>query len=137
MARGRTTRTKQNVADAGLGTWQELVLAFRLYRDPRVSTFLKSIVPVLAALYVLSPVDLIPDFLIGIGQVDDLGVLGVAIFAGLKLIRGWAPSAIVAEHLAAMGVETNDGSAGRSSSGSGRAGEVIEASYRVVEHANR
>ncbi|HEY7032791.1 MAG TPA: DUF1232 domain-containing protein [Thermomicrobiales bacterium] len=110
-----------------------MLLAFRLYRDPRVSVVLKSVVPMLAALYVLSPIDLIPDFLLGVGQVDDLGALAVALFVGLKLIRRCAPSAIVAEHLAAMGLAATGGSDGAP----GQSGEVIDASYRVVKRANR
>jgi uncharacterized membrane protein YkvA (DUF1232 family) len=137
MARRRKSEPKRNVVDAGLGTWQELVLAFRLYRDPRVSTFLKSIVPMLAALYVVSPVDLIPDFVLGVGQVDDLGVLGFAVFVGLKLIRRWAPSNIVAEHLAAMGLAADDGPTRRSTTGRGAVGDVIDASYRVVDRSDR
>lgn len=39
---------------------------------------------ILAIVYTISPVDLIPDFLVGIGVVDDMGVL--AIF--LKLLKG-------------------------------------------------
>ena len=67
-----------------------------------MSYVLKAIVPVLAALYVLSPVDLIPDFLIGLGQVDDLGVLGLLTLAAVALIRRLAPRSVVEEHLAAM-----------------------------------
>jgi uncharacterized membrane protein YkvA (DUF1232 family) len=131
------TEPRRPGAGAGLGTWHELLLAFRLYRDPRVSTFLKSVVPVLAALYVLSPIDLVPDFLFGIGQVDDLGVLGVAILAGLKLIRRWAPPVIVAEHLAAMGLIPDTGPAHRFGSETGPAAHVFDAWYRVVNQSNR
>jgi uncharacterized membrane protein YkvA (DUF1232 family) len=30
--------------------------------------------------YILSPLDLIPDYLLGLGQVDDLAVLGLGLF---------------------------------------------------------
>ena len=49
-------------------------LAIRLFREPRVPALLKAL-PVLAGLYVVSPIDLIPDFLPGLGQLDDLGVI--------------------------------------------------------------
>jgi uncharacterized membrane protein YkvA (DUF1232 family) len=136
MARRRESQAKRTVADAELGTWHELVLAFRLYRDPRVSTALKSVVPVLAALYVLSPVDLIPDFVVGIGQVDDLGVLGIAIYAGLKLIRRWAPAAIVGEHLAAMGLTASDEPTQRRGPEARGSDEVIDASFRIEDRSD-
>jgi len=53
-------------------------LAVRLFREPRVPVLYKSI-PVLAALYVVSPIDFIPDFLPGLGQLDDLGILLAAV----------------------------------------------------------
>ena len=49
-------------------------LAIRLFREPRVPMALKA-VPVLALLYVLSPIDLVPDFIPGLGQLDDVGVI--------------------------------------------------------------
>ena len=49
-------------------------LAIRLFREPRVPVLLKTL-PVLAGLYIVSPIDLIPDFLPGLGQLDDLGVI--------------------------------------------------------------
>ena len=69
-------------------------LILRLMQDERVPTWLKVGVPLLVALYFLSPVDLIPDFILGIGQLDDLGVilLGMALFIRL------APKSVVEEH---------------------------------------
>ena len=49
-------------------------LALRLLREPRVPASLKAI-PVLAALYVVSPIDLVPDLVPVLGQIDDLGVV--------------------------------------------------------------
>jgi uncharacterized membrane protein YkvA (DUF1232 family) len=63
-------------------------LATRLFREPRVPTALKA-VPVLALLYVLSPIDLVPDFIPGLGQLDDLGV----ILAALELFVRLCPTA--------------------------------------------
>ncbi len=78
-------------------------LAWRLYRDPRVAPTLKLTVPVLAALYVVSPVDLLPDLLLGLGQVDDLGVLGLAVAFVTRVVPRLAPREVLDEHLAAMG----------------------------------
>jgi uncharacterized membrane protein YkvA (DUF1232 family) len=68
-------------------------LALRLFREPRVPVPLK-VVPVLAGLYVISPIDLVPDFLPGLGQLDDLGI----ILAALGLFVGLCPSSLQAFH---------------------------------------
>jgi len=48
--------------------------------------------------YVVLPTDLLPDFLVGIGQLDDL----VVILAGLKLFLNLCPREVVQEHLQAI-----------------------------------
>ncbi|MDP9363318.1 MAG: DUF1232 domain-containing protein [Chloroflexota bacterium] len=85
------------------GVWGDLRLAWRLFRDPRVAPKLKLAVPALAALYVVSPVDLLPDLLLGLGQVDDLGVLGLAVAFVTRVVPRLAPREVLDEHLAAMG----------------------------------
>jgi uncharacterized membrane protein YkvA (DUF1232 family) len=47
-------------------------------------------VPVLAGVYVVSPLDLIPDALPILGQLDDLGVLLLALRLFLRLCPGEA-----------------------------------------------
>ena len=59
-------------------------LALRLLREPRVPALIKS-VPVLAFLYVVSPIDLVPDFIPGLGQLDDLGIILAAIELFVRL----------------------------------------------------
>lgn len=49
-------------------------LLARVARDPRVSWTAKAVAGG-AAVYVVSPIDLIPDFIPGIGQLDDLFLL--------------------------------------------------------------
>ena len=66
----------------------------RLVRDPRVSLSPKLILLAVLA-YVILPVDLVPDFLLGLGQVDDL----LVIFLGLNLFLRLCPRAIVREHV--------------------------------------
>jgi uncharacterized membrane protein YkvA (DUF1232 family) len=74
-------------------------LCWRLWRDRRVPKYLKGMV-VAALLYVLSPVDLIPGFLVPlIGQLDDATLL---MLAGYLFIR-WSPPGVVAEHMASIG----------------------------------
>lgn len=71
----------------------QLMLTWRLIRDPRVPLWAKAI-PVLAVAYVLSPIDLVPDFIIGLGQLDDLGL----IFGAMRLFESVTPDYVVAEH---------------------------------------
>ncbi len=68
-----------------------------LIKDPRVSAGPKLVVAGILA-YVIVPTDLLPDFLIGIGQIDDL----VVILAGLKLFLRLCPAEVVQEHLQAI-----------------------------------
>jgi len=69
----------------------------RLIKDPRVSVSPKLLLAGILA-YVILPADLLPDFLIGVGQLDDLAV----ILGGLKLFLSWCPSEVVQEHLKAI-----------------------------------
>lgn len=73
----------------------QILLTWRLLRDPRVPLWTKAI-PVAAVLYVLSPIDLIPDFLIGLGQLDDLGLM----LGALRLMESVSPAYVVDEHRA-------------------------------------
>jgi uncharacterized membrane protein YkvA (DUF1232 family) len=68
-------------------------LASRLLREPRVPLLAKA-VPLLAALYLVSPLDLIPDVFPLLGQVDDLTIILVALAVFLRL----CPAAPVAFH---------------------------------------
>jgi len=63
---------------------QQFRLATRLLREPRVPAALK-VIPGLAAAYVLSPVDFIPDIIPGLGQLDDLAVLVFALEFFIRL----------------------------------------------------
>lgn len=47
------------------------------YRDVSI----KSIVTfILTLVYIISPVDLIPDWILGFGQLDDIGLLGLSLY---------------------------------------------------------
>lgn len=72
-------------------------LAVRLVREPRVSAWLK-IVPVLVGLYVVWPIDLVPDLLPVLGQLDDLAIAA----AGLDLFVRLCPPAAVIFHREAI-----------------------------------
>ena len=58
-----------------------------LMRDPRIPFWAKAAIPAAAAAYVISPVDLIPDFLIGVGQLDDIGVILLAATATAAFLQ--------------------------------------------------
>jgi uncharacterized membrane protein YkvA (DUF1232 family) len=73
---------------------QLLQLSWKLFWDRRVPLPLK-LLPLAAATYVLSPVDPIPDFRLGLGQLDDIVVTGVL----LLLFVLWSPRRLVSEHL--------------------------------------
>jgi uncharacterized membrane protein YkvA (DUF1232 family) len=81
------------------GILNEMKLAWRLLRDERV-TSLKYVAPALLALYVASPVDAIPDLLLGLGQIDDMGVAVIGLMIALKLIPKLAPEEVLREHTA-------------------------------------
>lgn len=66
------------------GVTKQLRLVWALFTDGRVSLMTKLVIPI-SLLYVVSPIDFIPDFILGLGQLDDLGVLllGMALFVKL------------------------------------------------------
>jgi uncharacterized membrane protein YkvA (DUF1232 family) len=68
-------------------------LFLRLARDPRVPLLRRLQLVVLGA-YLVSPIDLIPDFIPGIGQLDD-AALAALVLRGV--VRSAGPQ-IVAEH---------------------------------------
>lgn len=78
-------------------------LAWRLLLDGRVPSLTK-IVPLLTALYVLSPIDFIPGAVLGLGQLDDLAVLLV----GLRLFVELCPPNLVEELKAGHLVKQGD-----------------------------
>lgn len=73
----------------------QLRLTWALLRDPRVPIWAK-VIPVLGLVYVLSPLDFIPDVLIGLGQLDDLAI----VIGGMRLFAAVVPQDIVEQHRA-------------------------------------
>ena len=71
----------------------DLILVIRLMFDRRVSTTAK-LIPLIVLLYVISPVDLIPDVFVPLGIVDDLTILVL----GFQLFIHSAPRAVVQEY---------------------------------------
>ena len=98
------------------------VLVGRLARDRRVPRARRAVLFVVLG-YLALPIDLVPDFLPGIGQLDDAVVLGLALRVvvrggGGELVReAWpGPTASLQIVLRAAGLETN---------GKGKPGRVV------------
>lgn len=116
----------QNVTPQ-VGTLKALInrarLVWHLLRDPRVPVYLKAL-PIAAALYVVSPIDFVPDIAPLLGQLDDLGVLLV----GIESFVAMCPAHVVEEHRARI-----EGCEFYSSTDAGRAKEpeTIDGEWRV------
>ena len=100
---------------------KQLQLVWLLFKDSRVGIWTKSVLP-LSFLYVISPVDFVPDFILGLGQLDDFGV----ILLGLTLFVKLCPPSIVEEYVRQLEYgndfyidSDND--------------ETVDATYRIVD----
>ena len=94
-------------------------LVFRLMLDRRVPLGLKLILPA-AVIYLILPLDIVPDILPAFGRIDDVLVILIA----LVMFLGMAPKEVLSEHL--RGAPAND--VPRDSDG-----KVIEGEYHRVE----
>src|SRR3954467_7101945 len=90
-----------------------IVMVSRLARDRRISRPRRAAL-FIALGYLALPIDLVPDFLPGIGQLDDAVVLGLALRllvrgGGTELVReAWpGPEASLTIVVRAAGLETN------------------------------
>lgn len=73
--------------------WRTFPLAWRLLQDRQVAPLLK-VIPILALIYVLVPVDLVPDLIPLGGQLDDVALILIALRVFIKL----APPNVVARY---------------------------------------
>ncbi len=94
-------------------------------RDSRVSPLVRFGVPILALVYVLFPIDVIPDVIPGLGQIDDIGVVLLA----LQMLVQFVSSDIVDDYRSGVG-QAGDDAASKASQDDD---DVVEADYRVVE----
>ena len=100
-------------------------LAWRLFWDQRVPLWTKLIPPVALA-YILSPVDIIPDVALGLGQLDDAAVLLI----GIKLFIELAPPEVVREHLLTLGARIQEWRVVEEEE-EGKPSVVIEGEYKI------
>jgi uncharacterized membrane protein YkvA (DUF1232 family) len=120
-------------------------LAWKLMTDPRVALLSKVLIPLAGVLYFILPIDLLPDFIPVLGQLDEVAIILLLV----RLFIALAPQEIVAEYKAAMGHGTGQpknkrstssgagaGAKNGSQAGSGQAKaaeDVIDADFRVQE----
>jgi uncharacterized membrane protein YkvA (DUF1232 family) len=112
------------VKSAGLigGIIENARLGWRLLRDQREPLWTKLLIPGVALAYVLLPVDILPDVLPGLGQLDDLAVIAFA----LKLFVDRSPTWLVQLHRDQMDGRAPQAQAPRRES-------TVDADYRVIE----
>jgi uncharacterized membrane protein YkvA (DUF1232 family) len=119
----------KNVSPQQVGFLKSLLnhlrLVSRLLRDPRVPIYLKAI-PFAPLVYLISPIDFLPDLIPIIGQLDDLALvlLGVETFIAL------CPQDVVEEHRAALRGDLPYTASSANTSGARRS-ETIDGEYRV------
>jgi uncharacterized membrane protein YkvA (DUF1232 family) len=98
------------------GIIKRLRLVWLLFWDSRVPLWIKAVLPA-SLLYLISPVDFVPDVILGLGQLDDLSV----ILVGMALFVKLCPPEIVQGYLNQLeyGDLSDD--------------EVVDTTYRVID----
>lgn len=98
----------------------DLATAWRLLRSPQVPTALKVLLPAAAALYWVSPIDLLPGL-----PIDDIALMIIA----LKLFVQMAPDV---SGPATGGQAAGDARRGNNANGNAT-GDVVDTTWSVVE----
>jgi uncharacterized membrane protein YkvA (DUF1232 family) len=129
MNKSTSPSSLQDTAGLLGGLVRQARLGWRLLRDSRVPAWVK-MVPVVGLLYFLSPIDIIPDWMLpGLGELDDLVILVLA----LKMFVDLSPPGVVREHLQdLLGRRGNARPAEYPSDG-----PTIDASYQVLDETVR
>jgi uncharacterized membrane protein YkvA (DUF1232 family) len=131
MANSSTSSSLTEASGFFGGVVKQARLAWRLWNDGRTPTWLK-LIPAAALVYLLSPIDLIPDLMLpGLGELDDIAVVLLA----LKMFLDLSPPGIIKEHwddlFGGLG-QMYDGPPGTSADVQSTDG-FIEAEYKVLE----
>lgn len=108
---------------------ENIQLAWKLLRDGRVSPWLRIGLPALVGLYIISPIDFLPDAVLGLGQLDDLAIL----WLGLQLLLKLASPGIVNEYRHPGQGATPSGRAAAGADRQPSEADVVDASYRVID----
>ncbi len=75
----------------------KLSFGWRVFRDPETPIVAKAVIPAVLA-YLAMPLDIIPDFIPVLGQLDDLLVVAL----GLGLVLMMTPRHVIEDHLSAL-----------------------------------
>src|SRR5687768_4587014 len=112
-----------------IGGWRallaQLLLTWRLAKDPRVPARVKLILPA-PLIYFFTPINLVFEWVPLIGQLDDIGVVMLAVGAFLKACPRW----LVAEHAARLENEMQDERTFQRIGRFGRMGKYVRPSFR-------
>ena len=108
------------------GLVRQARLAWRLLRDSRVPSWVK-VIPAIGLVYLLSPIDLIPDFVLpGLGQMDDIAVVLLA----LKMFVDLSPPGVVSEHISNL-----SGTRKGTRTADAPTGPTIDGTYSLLDEA--
>ena len=98
LARAQDQATRALVGRIGRLRWrQKARLAWALLRDGRVPLWVRAIIPALV-LYLMLPLDIIPDFIPLLGHLDDALVLLLAV----GLLLRFTPREVIDDHVGAL-----------------------------------
>jgi uncharacterized membrane protein YkvA (DUF1232 family) len=117
--------SKQTLSGSGsrAGMLTELLnnahLTWKLLLDPKVNALAK-LVPAAALAYLIMPIDVIPDMIPGLGQLDDIAV----ILLGIRAFIALCPPELVQWYRSEMGIDPKTRE---------NQSDTIEGSYRVVD----
>ena len=124
MSKSPSSSDLQETAGFFGGLIRQARLAWRLLRDGRVPGWVK-VIPVIGLVYLVSPIDLLPDWVLpGLGQMDDIALILLA----LKMFVDLSPPGVVGEHLHDLS------GAGRTERAANRHdGPTIDATYSLLD----
>lgn len=86
-----------------LRTRQKLSLLKALVKDGRVPKIVRAL-PFLLALYLATPIDIVPDFIPVLGYMDDVAVVVLT----LALMIRFTPNVVIEEHLVRIGTKESE-----------------------------
>ena len=114
---------------------QQVKLIYHLMLDPRVHPLAK-LIPIAAVAYIFLPVDLIPDMIPVLGQMDDAAI----VMLGFRLFFEVAPPDVLREYLKRLAHPVSDSewqvmqsSAPKPESESAPADEVVEGDFKLAD----